>query len=392
MHATASGMLGNDPVMSVRDGFCFATELLPSGPGVPLQFDPLTAGGTDSLTYDQRSVSPLRRTVYVAVPGAHARTSRHRLIVEDPEQVPLLDVPVGHVARIVLFGNVGLSGGLRTWYLEQHIDVIFCSYRGRYLGHLCGTASRPDSVHAQLRLSQDPLVGLPIAWAVGEAKIKKQVVLVKRFAQGRDAAELAGTISAMYASFEAVSAAAARDELMGLEGAAARSYFAAYARLLPPSLPFVGRSRRPPRDLVNAALSYGYSILLGEAVAALHAAGLDPSFGVLHAVHRDRPGLALDLIEEFRPLVVDQCVLLAARRGDLRPEHADPSATDEGVYLNADGRRVVSNAYEHRMLQISGTALPGTVASLRRLLHRQAERLARSIADPALPWTGLAWR
>src|SRR5689334_13392801 len=111
--------------------------------------------------------------------------------------------------------------------------------------------------------------------------------------------------------------ATTRDEIMGLEGAAAREYFTAVGRAVPEQLRFAGRSRRPPLDLVNAALSFGYTILLGEAVAALAAAGLDPAIGLLHADADRRPSLALDLIEEFRPLVVDQVVITAARRDQL---------------------------------------------------------------------------
>src|SRR5664280_3142719 len=91
--------------------------------------------------------------------------------------------------------------------------------------------------------------------------------------------------------------------------------------LLPASLNFRGRTRRPPLDVANAALSYTYAVLLGEAVSALGAAGLDPAVGMLHADDDMRPSLALDLIEEFRPLIVDQIVVAVARRGELRLEH-----------------------------------------------------------------------
>jgi CRISPR associated protein, Cas1 family len=104
-------------------------------------------------------------------------------------------------------------------------------------------------------------------------------------------------------------------------GAAARAYFGALGQIMPDGMTFAGRSRRPPEDIINAALSYGYAIILGETVSALCAAGLDPAIGLLHADDDNRPSLALDLMEEFRPLVVDQVVVSAARRAELRPEH-----------------------------------------------------------------------
>ncbi|SIA48327.1 Putative CRISPR-associated metal-dependent deoxyribonuclease Cas1 [Mycobacteroides abscessus subsp. abscessus] len=107
----------------------------------------------------------------------------------------------------------------------------------------------------------------------------------------------------------------------GIEGACSNAYFDALAACVPADVTFDGRSRRPPRDLPNAALSYGYAILLSECVGALHAAGLEPSLGIAHAPTDKRPSLALDLMEQFRPLLVDQTVIALLRTRKLRPEH-----------------------------------------------------------------------
>jgi CRISP-associated protein Cas1 len=183
-----------------------------------------------------------------------------------------------------------------------------------------------------------------------------------------------------------------RDELMGIEGAAARAYFGALGQVMPDGMTFAGRSRRPPEDIINAALSYGYAIILGETVSALCAAGLDPAIGLLHADDDNRPSLALDLMEEFRPLVVDQVVVSAARRAELRPEHGHREENLHGVLLTKAGREVLVAGYERRMLQHTKGALPGLSGSLRRHLYRQAERLAAYIHDPSATWTGLSWR
>ncbi len=108
---------------------------------------------------------------------------------------------------------------------------------------------------------------------------------------------------------------------MGIEGACSNAYFDALAACVPADVTFDGRSRRPPRDLPNAALSYGYAILLSECVGALHAAGLEPSLGIAHAPTDKRPSLALDLMEQFRPLLVAQTVMALLRTRKLRPEH-----------------------------------------------------------------------
>jgi CRISPR-associated protein Cas1 len=162
--------------------------------------------------------------------------------------------------------------------------------------------------------------------------------------------------------------------------------------VVPPEVRFTGRSRQPPQDIVNSALSYGYAILLGEVVSALCAAGLEPAIGLLHSEQERRPSLALDLVEEFRPLVVDQVVISAARRHELRAEHGRREEAGQGMLLTRAGREVLLAGYERRMLQHTRGALPGFAGSLRRHLYRQAERVAAFVHQPDIDWTGLSWR
>ena len=133
---------------------------------------------------------------------------------------------------------------------------------------------------------------------------------------------VADTTAHMHAWRRLLTDARTLDEIMGIEGACSNAYFDALAGCVPADVTFDGRSRRPPRDLPNAALSYGYAILLSECVGALHAAGLEPSLGIAHAPTDKRPSLALDLMEQFRPLLVDQTVMALLRTRKLRPEHA----------------------------------------------------------------------
>jgi CRISPR-associated protein Cas1 len=137
---------------------------------------------------------------------------------------------------------------------------------------------------------------------------------------------------------------------------------------------------------------YGYAVLLGETVSALCSAGLDPAIGMLHSEQEQRPSLGLDLMEEFRPLIVDQVVLAAARKRELRPEHGRREENQHGILLTKAGREIVVSGYERRMLQQTRGALPGLSGSLRRHLYRQAERIAAYVSNPAAGWTGLSWR
>lgn len=182
------------------------------------------------------------------------------------------------------------------------------------------------------------------------------------------------------------------DEVMGIEGACSNACFDALAGCVPADVTFDGRSRRPPRDLPNAALSYGYAILLSECVGALHAAGLEPSLGIAHAPTDKRPSLALDLMEQFRPLLVDQTVMALLRTRKLRPEHGVLEAEAGGVWLGSDGKKILVDAYEAACQRSVNGALPGYSGSWRRHIAHSAQMLARAIAEPDYQWQGIAWR
>ena len=182
------------------------------------------------------------------------------------------------------------------------------------------------------------------------------------------------------------------DEIMGIEGACSNAYFDALAACVPADVTFDGRSRCPPRDLPNAALSYRYAILLSECVGALHAAGLEPSLGIAHAPTDKRPSLALDLMEQFRPLLVDQTVMALLHARKLRPERGVVEHEVGGVRLDADGKKILVDAYEAACQRSVTGALPGYSGSWRRHIAHSAQMLARAIAEPDYQWSGVTWR
>ena len=374
--------LGNDKtaVFSFEEGFTFLGEEF--GTRYPPAVD------------DHRVIDPPRRCVYLGMQGSGARIQNGRLIVQSPGDEELLDIPAGQVERIVCFGAVGVSAGLRSWALNSGVDIALLSRRGTYLGELRSATDgrRIVRLQAQLAATDDPAVWLPFARSAVEAKLRKQVVLLQR-SNRRETDESVGVATTYITRMTGMlSEATERDGLMGVEGTCARAYFEALGALVPTELTFTGRSRRPPQDLVNSALSFGYALLLAEAVSATVAAGLEPSAGLLHADHDRRPSLALDLMEEFRPLVVDQVVLAASRRGELRAEHARRDEERGGVLLTKAGREVMLTRYERRMLQTTRGALPGFSGTLRGHLYRQAQRLAAWIEHRSDAWTGLSWR
>lgn len=367
-------------VMSFEEGFAFLGEDF--GPRYP------------PVLTQARVEEPDRKVVYLATQGSRVRIGEGRLLVESADDTDLLDVPTSHVRRVVCFGAVGVSAGVRSWALSNGVDIVFASRRGSYLGSFVGGAgsARPDRVRAQLAITGTPRQ-MVIARAIVEAKVRKQIVVLQRFGRRAHVELIRDAVSSMQQVLRLVPEAGTADELMGLEGAAAAAYFPALGGLMPPGLAFTLRTRRPALDVANSALSFLYTILLGECVTALYAAGLDPAFGVLHSDHEDRPSLALDLLEELRPMVVDQVMLSAARSRELRPEHARTEEGRAGVLLTRAGREAVLAGYERRMLTTTRGALPDFAGTLRRHVYRQAQRLgAAIIGDDPGAWTGLSWR
>lgn len=339
--------------------------------------------------------TPDRRVVFVGLQGSRVRVRQGRLQVWTADDEERLDVPTGHVSRVVCFGSVGFSAGARSWALGSGVDVVFASRSGSYQGRLQASGGRHrdiERLRAQLRVHDDERLGLPVARSIVAAKAAHQVTLLRRFGR-REHADLIGPAVQAIQRFEGMLPdCASLDEVRGMEGAAASAYFEAYGQMFPEDVRFQTRSRRPPMDVANAGLSYLYAILLGECETALHAVGLDPRIGVLHSGEKKRPSLALDLMEEFRVLVVDQVTLAFARKGRMTAASGTPGPDGKGVYLGKGTKTALVDAYERRMLQETNGALPDFAGVLRRHVYRQAQRLAKSIADPAVPWTGLSWR
>lgn len=298
------------------------------------------------------------------------------------------------MSRIVCFGAVGVAAGTRAWSLENGTDVVFLSRRGNYQGqHLAAAdGSRVARLRSQLDFIDDEQRVLSVARRIVDSKIGHQVTLLQRFTRDGQSEIVEDSLRTAREMRHMLPAATTLDEVRGLEGAAAAAYFSAAGRLLPDDMGFDRRSRRPPLDTVNSALGYGYALLTAECVSALVAAGLDPNVGILHTASGRRPGLALDLMEELRPLIVDQVVFAAARKRVLTPDHGAPVTGEPGVHLTKAGKSALVRSYEKRMLQVTAGAIPGFRGSWRRHVYRQAKLLMRAVDDPAETWVGLSWR
>lgn len=342
------------------------------------------------------------RILYVGRDGAHIHVKAGRIIVDAPGSLPAISVPKNSVTRIVLSGNVGLSAGARSWAMRGGVDVVCLSRRGSYQGTLIGAnrAAHASRLLAPIALTSDHERRVCLAASLIGTKIRGQIHVLTRIARRDQTVHVADTTTHMHAWRRSLAGARTLDDIMGIEGACSNAYFDALPACVPANVTFDGRSRRPPRDLPNAALSYGYAILLSECVGALHSGGLEPSLGIAHAPTDKRPSLALDLMEQFRPLLVDQTVMALLRTRTLRPEHgvaeaeagAGGGVEAGGVWLGGDGKKILVDAYEAACQRSVTGALPGHSGPWRRHITHSAQMLARAITEPDYRWSGVAWR
>jgi len=299
-------------------------------------------------------------------------------------------VPGQQVRAIYCFGAVQMTAQAAETCLELGIDVSYFSPAGRFIGLLRGLpASGVDARRGQYRLFELPGVRLQLAREVIRAKIHNQRVMLMRNGDVPD------RVANLMASFRD-STESARDltSLMGIEGSAAALYFEQFESMLKQradwKFDWRGRNRRPPRDPINALLSLGYSMLAKELTGVCHSVGLDPFLGFMHQPRYGRPALALDLMEEFRPLIADSVAISLINRGELGPDDFIHSAN--GVFLNDRGRRPFWEAWFRRMdTEVSHPEFSYKMA-YRRMLEVQARQLWRFVRGEALTYHGFITR
>lgn len=278
--------------------------------GVPFLGELLTEG---TATRTEASAHPASATVYVNEEGGLLRSRGNRLRLErGQELVQSLAFP--RVRQVVVFGRVGMTTPFLQQVLIRGIDLVLLSDTGRYYGRLQGaTATNPFLRQRQYGAGQDPGRTLDLAKRFVDGKL---VNLRSGLLRARRRGSVAGVdelIDRLERARTTLRDTPTLSAVLGVEGAGSRDYFAGLAKLLDSSWEFTGRRRRPPPDPINSLLSLGYTLLTQEATAAVEAAGLDPYFGFLHSARVGRPSLALDLVEEFRPVLVDSVALRAVR-------------------------------------------------------------------------------
>jgi CRISPR-associated protein Cas1 len=320
------------------------------------------------------AADPDAAPLYVTEQGAMVGVDGGRLTVFKRRE-PLASLRLIDVLHVCAYGNVQVSAqALRTMF-ERDIDVFHFSYGGWLLGMTTGLPSK----NVMLRIRQITAAArgefdAPRRMIAG--KIRNCRVLLRRNG-GESVARTVGQLAALAQQAERTSGS---PELLGIEGVAARLYFEAFPALVEraaelPGFAFSGlRNRRPPTDVVNCLLSFCYGLLTKEVMAACLAVGFDPYVGLLHRPRFGRPALALDLAEEFRPLLADSTVLTVINNREIGG--SDLLVRAGAVTLTGEGRKAVIRAWERRMTTQVRHPLFGYTVSYRRAVELQARILA----------------
>lgn len=339
----------------------------------------------------------LLNTLYVTTAPSYLRLERETVRMEVKGEKKA-QIPLHHLGAIVCFGNVLVSPALLGRCGEDGRAVVFLTRTGRFRARLVG----PQTGNVLLRKAQfeqaaDPGAAAQVARHVVAGKVQNSRRILVRAARNADAdadrgrlEDAAGRLASVLRRLEREADADA-DTVRGLEGEAARGYFAAFSAMVKSNrsaFAMNGRSRRPPRDRLNAVLSFLYTMLLNDCAAAAEGVGLDPQVGFLHTERPGRPALGLDLMEELRAYLADRLALTLINRRQLSP--SDFRERDGGaVLLNEDGRKTVVVAYQERKKEEITHPLLDRKMALGLLPHTQARLLARTLRgdmDAYLPF------
>jgi len=296
----------------------------------------------------------LLNNLYVSTQGSYLRKEGETVVIEQ-EQKKVLQLPIHTIGDIVCFGNILCSPFLLGLCGERNISISFLTEYGRFLASVRGPVSGNVLLRReQYRKADNPEITKEVSKNIILAKLSNTRVVINRAQRdhskkinGKAIGEASKQIAELIGMLERVKGA---EEVRGIEGIAAALYFGVFNNLIidqKDDFVFRERNRRPPLDAVNAMLSFTYTVLTHDIRSACETVGLDPAVGFLHRDRPGRPGLALDLIEEFRAVIADRLVLSLINRRQVN--YSGFSAAENGaVVMDPDTRKTLLTEYQNR--------------------------------------------
>jgi CRISPR-associated protein Cas1 len=350
---------------------------------------------SDDARPDLDGVEVFMATLYLteqySVVKIEGEALRVQLPADRSHQTPgrVVRVPLAKVEQVMVLGDITLTTPAIHALLERRIAIHYLSARGRSYGALTADWGKNSGVRlAQYALFRDPARRFAVARQCVAGKLLNMRTTLLRYARSREenaalqeaAQQIRGCLRALArlpipSDVDPADRMHGLGSVLGLEGSASAAYYGIFGTLLKGDWDFAGRVKRPPTDPINALLSFGYTVLTNQIVSLIHAVGLDPGLGVLHQPGFGKPALALDLIEAFRPIIVDSVAITMVNTGQI----ASNDFVDEvGAYrLKDDARRALLEKLEARLNERVQHPVFGYQTSYRRGIELQARLFAK---------------
>ena len=326
----------------------------------------------------------LLNVLYVTTPDAYLSKDGQNVVVSvDREEK--FRIPIINIEGIVTFGYMGASPGLMRLCMENGVSLTFLSPNGRFVGRLQGPVRGNVLLRKeQYRIADDEERSLHFARLFIAGKIQNYRATLQRFIRDNgDNEDVVNAVKSMEYSKQRALRAMSSSQLIGEEGDAANVYFGVFPELIlnqKSDFVFHGRNRHPPKDKVNAMLSFVYTLLANETASALESVGLDPYVGFLHTLRPGRTSLALDLMEEMRAYLGDRLVLSLINRKQLTARDFVVQG-EEGVMMSEEGRKTILTAWQKRKKETIVHPYLGEKMELGLLPYVQAMLLAKAIRN-----------
>lgn len=319
--------------------------------------------------------------LYVCEQGATIGITENRFQVKYKDGM-VKSIPAETLEVIEVFGKIQITTQCVTECLKRGVNILFYSTQGAYFGRLISTNHvNVQRQRMQERVTEDKKFRLDFSRCIINAKIRNQIVVLRRYARNREN-DIRRAVIEMQNMYRKLETAQSIEQLMGYEGTAAKIYFRELGRLIDPAFAFTGRNRRPPRDPFNSVISLGYSIILNELYGKIEGKGLNPYFGVMHSDREKHPTLASDLMEEWRAVLIDSVALSMLNGHELQREDFYSGTDQPGVFLTKEGFKKYVQKLESKFRTESRylTYIDYSV-SFRRAMDLQINQFIRAIEE-----------
>jgi CRISPR-associated protein Cas1 len=368
-----------------------------AGPNVLAETRQEAKGGNLSLERIA-GVKKLLNTLYVTSQGSYLSKDGECVVVKSAEG-DKKRFPVHVLDGVVCFGNVLCSPFLMGHCAEKGLSLSFLTERGRYLAAVQGPQSGNVFLRReQYRQADDPDASACVARGVVAGKVANSRAVLRRclrdYSDRVDVERVQGAVGVLDGCARRLRSPVSLDEIRGLEGLAANTYFGVFDELVlskEQAFGFNGRVRRPPLDNVNCLLSFVYTLLAHDVRSALEAVGLDPQVGFLHRDRPGRPGLALDMMEEFRSFLADRLVLSLINRGEVETKGFTKKESG-AVFMDDNTRKTVLTAWQKRKTDEVTHPFLSEKIPLGLAFHVQARLLARYLRKDLEGYPPFFWK